>query len=138
MRKYPYYNPSKDLYKPWITVRLGCNKTHKITSAPIIALIDSGADVCFCSTDIGNSLGVNFKNKPVKTFITANSSSLVTVSELLTLYVCGKKYECPFYFSKDLPHETPIILGQIGFFDHFKVTFDLENKEIELAYNFEN
>ena len=33
---------------------------------------------------------------------------------------------------KPLPHETPIILGQVGFFDHFKITFDVKNKEIEV------
>ena len=88
MAKYPYYVPTKNVYKPWIRVNLGYKKTHKITPAAVHALIDSGADVCFCSTDIG---------------------------------------------IKTLPRETPIILGQRGFFDHFKITFDLQNKEIEIT-----
>ncbi|MCL5438840.1 MAG: retropepsin-like domain-containing protein [Patescibacteria group bacterium] len=138
MRKYPYYNPAENILKPWITVRLGYTKTHKLTPAPITALIDSGADVCFCSIEIGSFLGINFKNKPTKTFYTANGSPLITIPEKITLYACGKNYECIFYFADNLPHETPIILGQIGFFDHFKITFNFENKEIEIVYNYEN
>lgn len=138
MRKYPYYIPENKVYKPWITVGIGYKKTHKITPAPITALIDSGADVCFCSKDISDFLGVSEKNKEKVVFTTANSSPLPTFLEALTLYVGGKKYDCSFYISDKLPPETPIILGQLGFFDHHKVTFDLENKEIEITYNLDN
>lgn len=138
MRKYPYYIPADNVYKPWITVSIGYKKSHKITPAPITALIDSGADVCFCSKDIGNFLGVNEKDKQKINFTTANSTSLPTFKEILTLYFGGRNYDCPFYISDKLPFETPIILGQLGFFDHHKVTFDLENREIEICYNFDN
>ena len=54
-----------------------------------------------------------------------------------------RKY--PYYIPENkvykpwiLPFETPIILGQLGFFDHHKVTFDLENKEIEIMYSLDN
>ena len=72
------------------------------------------------------------------TFTTANGSSLHTFLETLTLYVGGRDYDCSFYISDKLPRETPIILGQLGFFDHHKITFDLENKEIEIIYNLDN
>lgn len=138
MRKYPYYIPADGVYKPWITVNIGYKKTHKITPAPITALIDSGADVCFCSEDITRFLGVNRKNKSVAVFTTANSTSLSTFKEILTLYVGGRSYDYSFYISDKLPPETPIILGQAGFFDRHKVIFDLENKEIEISYNLDN
>lgn len=138
MRKYPYYIPANKVYKPWITISVGYKKTHKITPAPITALIDSGADVCFCSKDIADFLGVSIKNKEKRIFTTANNTPLPTFLETLTLYVGGKSYECSFYIAEELPHETPIILGQLGFFDHHKVTFDLENKEIEIIYNLDN
>ena len=44
----------------------------------------------------------------------------------------GKIYECPFYISSELPKETPIILGQLGFFDKFTIKFNLPKKEIEI------
>ncbi len=138
MRKFPYYIPAKKVYKPWIPVSIGYRKTHKVTPAQITALIDSGADVCFCSKSIVDYLGVDVKNKEKKVFTTANNTSLPTFLEILTLHVGGKNYECSFYISEKLPPETPIILGQLGFFDHHKVTFDLENKEIEIIYNLDN
>ena len=51
MPKYPYYIPSEGVYKPWIAILLGYKKTHKVTTAEITSLIDSGADVCFCLKD---------------------------------------------------------------------------------------
>lgn len=138
MRKYPYYIPAAKVYKPWITVSIGYKKTHKITPAPITALIDSGADVCFCSKDIADFLGVSQKGKEKVTFTTANRTPLHTFLEILTLYVGGRHYDCSFYISDKLPFETPIILGQLGFFDKHKITFDLESKEIEIVYNLDN
>lgn len=132
MPKYPYFIPSDKIYKPWIKVSLGYRKTHKVTPAVIVALVDSGADVCFCSKDIGIWLGIQFSKKLFTTFTAANRSSFEAAKETAMLYTCGKNYECPFYFTDTLPHETPIILGQLGFFDHFKINFDLQNKEIEI------
>lgn len=132
MAKYPYYIPSPNVYKPWIRISLRYRKTHRITPGGIVALIDSGADVCFCAKIIGSWLGVQFRNKKPVTFTAANRTRFEAQEEMITLYVGGTSYECPFYFTDALPHETPIILGQLGFFDHFKVAFDLKNREIEI------
>lgn len=133
MAKYPYFIPSLNVYKSWIRVSLGYKKTHKVTPGAIVALIDSGADVCFCSKNIGLWLGVQFRNKQEATFTAANGTTFEGIKEVITLYVAGGSYECPFYFSDTLPHQTPVILGQLGFFDHFKIAFDLKNKEIEIV-----
>lgn len=135
MAKYPYYSPTPNVYKPWIFVRLGYKKTHKVTSALIPALVDSGADVCFCSKDIGMWLGVQFKGKNPVIFTTANRTSLTTFKEVVSLYFENKQHEFPFYFSDELPRETPIILGQLGFFDKFIIKFDRQNKEMEIVLN---
>lgn len=132
MSKYQYVNPGPGVYKPWVSVSLGYRKTHKVTPAAIVALIDSGADVCFCSKDIGIWLGIQFKKAKPVIFTTANRTTFGAVKEMVTLYVCGTNYQCPFYFTEDLPRETPIILGQLGFFDHFEVNFDFKNKTIEI------
>ena len=135
MSKYPYtVLPTKTsvVYKPLVPVRLHYSKTHKMTS-PIIALVDSGADACFCSENIGFWLGIKFDKKKKHTFTAANNQTFETFKEVITLEASGKKYSCPFYFTNTLPRQTPIILGQIGFFNHFKITFHLENKEIEIT-----
>jgi hypothetical protein len=136
MTKVPYtILPSKDkgkIYKPLVKVILNYKKTHKVT-LPVIALIDSGADCCFCADYIGTWLGIQFdKIKSSVNFTAVNGQTFVTKSEVLTLMTCEKKYECRFHFSDILPRETPIILGQLGFFDHFKIKFDAENATIEI------
>lgn len=131
MAKYPYFIPAPKVYKPWIKVLLNYKKTHKITSG-IVALIDSGADVCFCAKYIGEWLGIRFKEKQSTTFTAANGSQFKAVAETVNLIACNKGFDCMFFFADDLPRETPIILGQLGFFENFKITFDLKNKEIEI------
>lgn len=137
MAKFPYAVLPTPLggqvYKPLIPARLIYKKTHKLTAA-VYALIDSGADVCFCSQDIGFWLGINCKNKKPIPFTAANNKEFMTFKEVITLQVCGSSYDCPFYFSSEIPPKFPIILGQTGFFDHFKVDFDLKNREIEIIY----
>lgn len=120
------------IYKPFIPVTLEYKKTRKITSA-VYALVDSGADVCFCMENIAFWLGYRKKEKLSITFTTANKTTFSAVKALFTLHVADKRYECPMYISKDLPPETPIILGQLGFFDHFKILFDLPEREITIT-----
>lgn len=130
---YPYFIPQGGVYKPWIPVRLNFKKTHKVTPHNITALVDSGADVCFCSEDIAFWLGSrDHKNKEHREFTTANGGKFMAYKEEIDLITAGKSYKCPFYISNELPRETPIILGQLGFFDHFKVIFDLPNKQINI------
>lgn len=114
--------------KPWLGVHLGYKKSHKVLPVSVMALIDSGADVSFCARSIGDWLGVTFRGKQKVTFTAANNQTFEASPETVTLTVGSKSYECPFYFSEDLPPQTPIILGQRGFFDHFVVTFDLRNR----------
>lgn len=136
MSKYPYsLFPPKDkpVLKPYIYIRLGCKKTHKIIPNPVLALIDSGADMCLCKKYIGDWLGLNF-NKLKRGEITAvNKTRFVVLIHPLTVFFQNKIYEASFSLSDEIPDQTPIILGQKGFFDHFKITFDLPNKEIEIV-----
>jgi hypothetical protein len=115
---------------PLAKVILNYKKTHKITPVPISALIDSGADVCFCNETIGAWLGIKFNKNKEGVFTTANKTTFKAKPEIVTIHAYNKKYECKFFFTDTLPKHTPIILGQIGFFDHFKITFDYQGNEI--------
>lgn len=116
---------------PLAKVLLNYKKTHKIT-VPISALIDSGADVCFCNEAIGIWLGINFNKIKAETFTTANRTTFKAKPEIIHLHAYHKAYECKFYFTDSLPQHTPIILGQIGFFDHFKIAFDYQGNKITI------
>lgn len=129
---YPYYIPVANVYKPWIRVTLDYKRTHKVLPSGVIALIDSGADVCFCSEDIAFWLGSRGRSKEQKEFTTANGGKFNAYKDNFDLMACGKIYRCPFYVSSELPRETPIILGQYGFFDKFTIKFNLPQKNIEI------
>lgn len=119
---------------PLIKVILNHKVNHKITPYPIQALIDSGADVSFCSDFIAAWLGINLdKIKDEETFSTANRTTFKTKKALLTITVAGKTYETKFYFCDSLPRHTPIILGELGFFDKFKIEFDWQNTSIQIT-----
>jgi len=75
-------------------------------------------------------LGSSKKGKETREFTTANQGKFIAYKEILTLMACGKVYDCPFYISSELPRITPIILGQEGFFNNFKITFDLKERQI--------
>lgn len=139
MSKYPYWKlPGKEkpVFKPIIGVRLAYNKSHKLTTQCIPALVDSGADVCFCSEDIGLWLQVRFKKEKLQEFRAANNTKFKAYKESITLYLGQEErpFPCPFFFSKALNPETPIILDRLGFFDRYNVTFDETNKQIEINH----
>jgi len=118
------------VHLPLAKVTLNYKKTHKITSVPVSALIDSGAGVCFCNETIGVWLGIQFKKIKEGIFTAANRSTFSAKPEIISINTCNKSYECKFYFTDTLPQYTPIILGQIGFFDHFKITFNYQENQI--------
>lgn len=136
MTKFPYINlptpTGKIVYKPLIHVRLSYTKTHKYTD-PVWGIIDSGSDVCLCHKNIGMWLGINFKNEDRVKLKAANNQVFITYKARVVLYVCGLRYKCTFYFTDELVKNYPVILGQIGFFDRFKVTFDLKKRDIEIG-----
>lgn len=138
MKTYPFYTPQDGVILPWIPVRLGFKKTHKILPASIPALLDTGADVCFLSEEIAAFLGYSEKGKKSREFTAANNEKFPAYPEKFTLYGIGKEFECEFFVSKTLPKGLRIILGINGFFDKHNVCFDVRDNEIKIIGNDEN
>lgn len=131
---YPYIEPQRGVFLPWIMVRLGNKKAGTSLSKPVVALVDSGAEVCFCSKDIAEYLGVDLNRSQVQNFTTASNGTFAAYKvNDLKLYVCKRAYACEFYVTDSLPPQLPIILGQKGFFDHHHVQFDFKKKEMTLT-----
>ena len=97
---------------------------HQIINYTIKALVDSGAENCYCLKSIGDYLRINFRRKKPIISTAANNSKLVGYSESINLLVNGKKIEAPFIFTANLDPNFPVILGQNGFFSQFKVCFN--------------
>ena len=85
--------------------------------------MDSGSDYCLFHASIGESLGMD-----VKSGIAGSLGGAIggARGELyyhrIRLFAAGESYDLVAGFSSTL--SVPALLGQIGFFDNFTVTFD--------------
>lgn len=52
-----YQDPTRPFHRPYLIVRLAHETKHK----DVIALFDSGADLCLFHSDIGKLIGINVK-----------------------------------------------------------------------------
>jgi hypothetical protein len=105
---------------PFIRVRIG--KKHAQASRPFEAMVDSGATDCIFHQSIAASIGIKLESgrKEIRTGIGGNQEVwihpvqlYVGMSEIIGINAA---------FAKDLPLAG--LLGRIGFFEHFKITFD--------------
>ena len=105
-----------------------------------VALLDSGADISVISLDVAELLGLDLKgNKEEARGIGGKVFAIQTNMNI----ELGKPHE---RYSFKIPvkvifdngeEELPIILGRVGFFDKFVVTFDQKNEKIILKKNME-
>jgi len=92
-------------------------------SQRVEAIVDSGSDYCLFHASIGESLGMD-----IKSGIPGNLGGVIggVKGELyyhkVRLIAAGESYDITAGFSSTL--SVPALLGQVGFFDHFIVTFD--------------
>lgn len=94
------------------------------------ALIDSGADFCIFPTGIAKKIKINFAGLKKIYFSSATGDMVEGFISNISLDIGEGSLEIKMVFA-DLPGNTGI-LGQFGFFNKFKVSFDLKKKEIEL------
>jgi len=98
------------------------------------ALLDSGADISVMPEVVAETLGLDLSGERSPAFgIGGKSESVGTFAEI----TIGKKHE--IYNFKKTPfkvilgeYEFPILLGRVGFFDKFIITFDQKKETISL------
>lgn len=97
------------------------------------ALVDSGADFCIFHAEVGEQIGLDIESGKKLEF------SGIEVNKGLTAYfhqidiqVGGYKFGCYAGFSKDLEGLPYGLLGQVGFFDLFKISFEYGKERLEL------
>ena len=133
--KFPYLkqpnllNPQEPwISRPIIPVRV----SRKNNSLNISALIDSGADFCLFHSEIGRGLGLEIeKGKPLK-FFGIEGSPINAYLHLIEFQIIGidRSVIIPVAFT-----ESPgvvAILGQLGFFDNFRIKFEKDHNIIEI------
>lgn len=137
--KFPYVREiirdpiSKDIgeaYRPIIPVRL----IHQNKSCKFLGLIDSGADECTFPGAIAEFLGHNLMKGKAKVF-TGIGGSVVAYLHQTDLEVDGIRFRTNAYYATEWNKMGIGLLGQGGFFSHFKVLLDYQKKEILLTPN---
>jgi len=94
------------------------------------ALIDSGSDFNIFPIEIAQKLNINLKKCKTIYFSGVENSSVKGNISSIFISINHDKLKTNVVFA-DLPSTTGI-LGQNGFFDIFKVNFDLSKEEIEI------
>lgn len=124
------YKKYADILRPVIPVRVrsgGWSIQHEV-------LVDSGADLCFFSSEVGQAIGFDvFSGIPREVFGIGGKSSWYYLHHIV-LEIGGLPFEVEAGFMPEvagriLPYG---VVGQKGFFEHFIVKFDLQKEEIEL------
>ncbi len=121
--EYPYTSIWGDgglLKKPILNIVIG--KNGKAT--PQTAIVDSGADIALMSTEIAGVLGIRARDCEKKFVSGINNIPLegfVANIELQVEKMSGK-VEIPVLFVPGLQFNN--LLGQYGFFEHFRIRFD--------------
>ena len=97
-----------------------------------LALIDSGADVTMLSTEIADTIGVDWKNcKRSNTMgISGGSQTSYLGSMDVAVKGIGETITIPVLFTEA---EIPILLGQEGFFDHYRIRFEKDHDVFEIT-----
>jgi len=97
------------------------------------ALIDSGADFCIFHAELGRLLGLDIEKGMRKKFGGVTGQTGIAFIHAVTLDLGGFEVETECGFSDDISRDGYGILGQDGFFDNFKVTFDRRSEKVELV-----
>ena len=93
------------------------------------ALIDSGADFNIFPVEIAKKLGIILKNSDQISFAGVGGNIINGIKADVLLEIGSKKIQARVVFA---PVESGI-LGQYGFFDLCKISFNLKNKIIEIG-----
>lgn len=119
----------KYVLRPIIPVTI----TYNEKSIGYEALLDSGADFCILHAEIGEYLGIPILKGEKESFGGVVGKQAIAYIHKVDLTIGGNQYSSvPVGFSYNISPHGYGILGHWGFFNIFKVIFDLKKEQIEL------
>ncbi len=126
--KFGYKKFGDSIFRPVMPVEVSFN------GIPINyeVLVDSGADNCVFDRGIGEIIGIIIESGILRATTGISGHSVKTYRHTVTLGVGGWEHTADVDFA-DLGSLGHGVVGQIGFFNQFKVKFDYQKKEIELV-----
>ena len=115
-----------------IPIILSAQKGIVAQSVNTDALLDSGADMCLFNAEIGEVLGLEIEKGEREPFGGIEGGRLFAFIHEVDIQVAGidKTIKVEAGFVRGL--NTSAILGQEGFFDAFRVSFERDRNVIEI------
>ncbi len=107
-------------------------KNNSKKTAPVLTLVDSGAQVSFAPLDIALWLGIRVDQKHPLDIRGFNNAVTTCYPGLTTVEVGGRDIEIPVYFGGAA--NLQCILGQDPFFDFAKITFERYNNMFSIDW----
>ncbi len=130
-RKQPnFLNPQQ----PWITrpVIPVC-LFHHGQQVQVEALIDSGADATLFHSSIGKVLGIDLEAGRRTRFFGVSGDPIDVYFHPVQLQVVGAGEPVEMEVGFTNARGVAALLGQTGFFDHFRVTFERDKEQVEVT-----
>lgn len=95
-------------------------------------LIDSGSEITIVHSDFAEALGINLSKCKKMSIGGVNGSSEAYIAECF-MYIKdhGGKFKTEVKVMDDLP--VPVLLGQEGFFEFFKIKFEKARGTFEIS-----
>lgn len=125
-KRYPG-RPGAYTYRPVIKVNLHAGKE----AVEFSALIDSGADQCTFPGFVAQDLGFKVE-KGERRLFSGIGGSVIAYRHKTRITVAGERLTVNAYYSHQWDDMPFGLLGQEGFFSHFKVHFDYKKKLVHL------
>jgi len=120
---------TQSIWRPVIEIIL--LKGEKFVGYPVI--IDSGADYNIFHAEVADILGINLTKGDNRDIFGLGNQKIKGYEHNIQIKIPGlKTYTTAAVFSKKIPEHAFGVLGNTGFFDHFKVVFDYKKKIIEV------
>jgi hypothetical protein len=126
--KFNYIRYSEKILRPIIPIAVH----HDAAVADYTVLIDSGADLSVFAYELGEYLGIDVPSGVAGTFVGVAGQPEKFYIHPIKLEVGSRAITVEAGFAKSMDQKPYGIVGQQGFFDQFRVAFDLQAEVIEL------
>ncbi len=119
----------KTLWRPIVEIILVYGK--RIVAYPV--LIDSGSDYNIFHSGVAEALDINLTFGKKRRLYGLGEQPIKGYEHKIDLKMVGlKTVKSSAIFTKELSDHAFGVLGNVGFFNHFKVQFDYGNKIIDI------
>jgi hypothetical protein len=124
-----HQDPARPFHRPYLIVRLAHGTKHK----DVIALVDSGADLCLFHSDIGKLIGIDIESGSKLAFEGVSGAAATAYLHRVSLTVRGvSSISLDVGFTDSMAVGTGL-LGQQGFFEQYHINFQLGENCFEIV-----